>query len=112
MAKGNFGGMPGNMGSMMKQMQKMQKQMEDMQKELDDRVIETTSGGGAVKATMNGKRELLDLIIDEEIVNSDDIEMLQDLIIVCVNSAIKEVEQMQSSVMSKLTGGINIPGLI
>ena len=67
MAKGNFGGMPGNMGSMMKQMQKMQKQMEDMQKELDDRVIETTSGGGAVKATMNGKRELLDLIIDEEI---------------------------------------------
>lgn len=112
MAKGNFGGMPGNMGNMMKQMQKMQKQMEDMQKELDERTIEVTSGGGAVKAVMNGKRELLELEIDSEIVDPDDIEMLQDLVIACVNSALKEVESMQTKEMGKLTGGLNIPGLL
>lgn len=111
MAK-NFGGMPGNMNNMMKQMQKMQKQMEDMQKELDERTLEATSGGGAVKAVMNGKKELLELNIDNEIIDPDDKEMLEDLIIACVNTAIKQVEEMQTKEMSKFTGGINIPGLI
>ena len=106
-----FGGMPKNMNSMMKQFEKMQKDMEKTQAELEERTIETSSGGGAVKAVMNGKKELLELYIDEDIIEPDDAEMLQDLIIACVNSAIREIDEMTNKEMSKFTGGLNIPGL-
>lgn len=106
-----FSGMPRNMNSMMKQFEKMQKEMEKTQSDLEARTIETTAGGGAVKAVMNGKKELLELHIDEDIVDPEDIEMLQDLIIACVNSAIREIDQITNKEMSKFTGGLNIPGL-
>ena len=114
MAKGRFPkGMGGgnNMNNMVKQMQKLQKQMEDMQGELDEKLVEATAGGGAIKAVVNGKKELVAIEIDESIVDADDIEMLQDLIIVSVNQAMQEAEEMQNKEMSKLSGGMNIPGL-
>ncbi len=110
MAKG-FGGMPKNMNNMMKQFEKMQREMEKTQEELNAKTVESTSGGGAVRAVMNGQKELLELEIDKDIVDSEDIEMLQDLIIACVNTAIKDVDELQGKEMSKLTGGMNIPGL-
>lgn len=110
MAKG-FGGMPKNMNNMMKQFEKMQREMEKTQEELNAKTVESTSGGGAVRAVMNGQKELLKLEIDKDIVDSEDIEMLQDLIIACVNTAIKDVDELQGKEMSKLTGGMNIPGL-
>ena len=106
-----FGGMPGNMNQMMKQMQKVQRQMEESQKEFEEKNIETTAGGGAVKVVMNGKRELLELTIEEDIVDPDDLEMLEDLVIAAVNSALTEIEKQQEAQVSKLTGGLNIPGL-
>ncbi len=112
MAKGKFPGMGGgNMGNMMKQMQKMQKQMEDMQVELEAREVEASSGGGAVKVTVNGKKEVLSIAIDESVVDPEDIEMLQDLVLVAVNDALNKAEEMMNNEMKKLTGGLNIPGL-
>lgn len=110
MARG-FGGMPKNMSKMMKEMEKMQKEVEKTQEELNSKTVETTAGGGVVKAVMNGKYELLELQIDKDIVDPDDVEMLQDMIIACINSATKEVEDMQNKGMAKYTSGLNIPGL-
>ena len=112
MARGKFPGMGGgNMGNMMKQMQKMQKQMEDTQKELELKEIEVTAGGGAIKAVVNGKKELLSIKIDESVVDPEDIEMLEDLVLAAVNEALRKAEDMMTKEMGKLTGGINIPGL-
>ncbi|MBC8587322.1 YbaB/EbfC family nucleoid-associated protein [Paratissierella segnis] len=112
MAKGKFPGMGGgNMNNMMKQMQKMQKQMEDMQAELEVKEVETSSGGGAVKVTANGKKEILNISIDESVVDKEDIEMLQDLILVAVNDALNKAEEMMTNEMKKITGGLNIPNL-
>ncbi|RVU53845.1 YbaB/EbfC family nucleoid-associated protein [Anaerosphaera multitolerans] len=113
MAKG-YPGFPkggGNMNNMMKQVQKLQKQMETMQEDLKNKEVEATSGGGAVKAVVNGNKELVSLKIDEEVVDPDDVEMLQDLIVAAVNEAMRVAEEKMSSEMSKLTGGLNIPGL-
>lgn len=106
----NYGGM-GNMNGMMKQVQQMQKQMEKMQEELELREIDTTSGGGAVKVTVNGKKEILKLEIQPDVVDAEDMEMLQDLIMVAINDALKQADEMMSREMGKLTGGLNIPGL-
>ena len=112
MAKGKFPGMGGgNMGNMMKQMQKMQKQMEETQKEIEEKEIEVTAGGGAIKAVVNGKKELLSINIDESVVDPEDIEMLQDLVLAAVNEAIRKADEMMNKEMGKLTGGMNIPGL-
>ena len=106
-----FGGMPKNMNSMMKQFEKMQKEMEKTQKELEEKTVETTSGGGAIKGVMNGKKELFELVIDKDIIDPEDQEMLQDMVIACVNSAIREVDELTNKEMSKFTGGLNIPGV-
>ncbi|MBC8590351.1 YbaB/EbfC family nucleoid-associated protein [Wansuia hejianensis] len=112
MARGRFPGMGGgNMGNMMKQMQKMQKQMEDMQKSLEEKEVEASAGGGAITAKVNGKRELLSINIDESVVDPEDVDMLQDLVIAAVNEAMRKAEDMMSSEMQKITGGLNIPGL-
>ncbi len=111
MARGRFPGMGGNMGNMMKQMQKMQKQMETMQKELEEKEVEASAGGGAVTATANGKKELIHIEIDESVVDAEDVEMLQDLVLAAVNEALRKAEDMVSSEMKKITGGLNIPGL-
>ncbi len=115
MAKGRGGMMPGgmNMNNLMKQAQKMQKQMEETQQELENKEIETTSGGGAVKITINGKKEIKNITIAEDVVDPDDIEMLQDLIMSAVNEAIRQVEEISANEMGKLTGGmgLGLPGM-
>lgn len=111
MAKGNKMAMPGNMGNMMKQVQKMQKDMAKMQDEVESKIFETSVGGGAVSVKVNGKKELLEITLEESVVDPEDIEMLQDLIIAAVNQANKIAEEAVSKEMSKVTGGMNIPGL-
>nr|WP_330367331.1 YbaB/EbfC family nucleoid-associated protein [Paeniclostridium sordellii] len=103
--------MPGNMNQILKQAQKMQSDMQKMQEELESKELETSVGGGAVTVKVNGKKEVVDIQIKPEVVDPDDIEMLQDLVLSAVNEALRSVDDMQSSQMNKLTGGMNIPGL-
>ena len=105
---GNMGGM--NMNNLMKQAQKMQKQMAEMQGELEAKVYEVSSGGGAVKITINGKKEVQNIRITPDVVDPDDVEMLQDLVLTAVNEAIRQVEEAAASNMGKLTGGMGLPG--
>ena len=100
-----------NMMSMMKQAQKLQAKMAEMQAELGNRMVSAQAGGGMVEATVNGRQELLSLRIDKEVVSSDDVEMLQDLILAAVNEALNRSREMMAAEMSKLTGGMQIPGL-
>ncbi|EFK38956.1 MULTISPECIES: YbaB/EbfC family nucleoid-associated protein [Peptoniphilus] len=113
MARG-FGGYPrsgGNMNNMMKQIEKLQKEMADMQENLKNEEISATSGGGAVTATVNGNKEVISIKLDKEAVDPEDVEMLEDLIVAAVNEALRNAENKVNSKMSKLTGGLNIPGL-
>lgn len=107
----NMGGM-GNIGNMMKQAQKLQAKMVEMQAELADKTVEATAGGGMVKVVANGKQQILSLSIEKEVVDPEDVEMLQDLITAAVNDALAKSQEMVSSQMSKITGGMNIPGLM
>ncbi len=109
MPKG-FPGIPGNMNNIMKQAQKMQRQMADTQAELEKKTLEVTSGGGAVKIVINGGKEIQNVTIAPDVVDPDDIEMLQDLIMTAVNEAIRQADEMVSAEMSKITGGLNLPG--
>lgn len=112
MARGGFQGMGGgNMNNLIKQAQKFQKQMQDMQKEVENKEFTATVGGGAVSATVTGKKEITNITIKPEVVDPDDIEMLQDLILSACNEALKKAEDETSGEMKKLTGGLNIPGL-
>ena len=113
MRKG-FNPMPGggmNMNQLMKQAQKMQQQMAEMQEELANKTLEVSSGGGAIKVTISGEKKILDLTISPDVVDPDDVEMLQDLVISAVNEAIRQIEESANSQMSKLTGGLNLPGM-
>ena len=107
----NMGGM-GNIGNMMKQAQKLQAKMLQMQAELADKTVEATAGGCMVKVAANGKQQILSIVIEKEVVDPEDVEMLQDLITAAVNDALAKSQEMVSSQMSKLTGGMNIPGLM
>ena len=100
-----------NMNQMMKQAQQMQAKLASLQGELAEREVEATSGGGMVKVVVNGKQELLSIVINKECVDPDDVEMLQDLVMTAMNQALKESQDMVSKAMSKVTGGLNIPGL-
>lgn len=111
MAKGGFqGGGMGNMNNMIKQAQKMQKDMMKVQEELEQRQIEASAGGGAITVVVTGKKELVSIKIKPEVVDPDDVELLQDLILAAVNEAIRQAEEMVSSEMGKLTGGLGLPG--
>ena len=96
---------------MVKRMQKIQEDMAAAQSEIEQSSFEASSGGGAVKVEMNGKKELLTVKIDKEVVVPDDVEMLEDLIVAAVNEVIKTVDDKMESAMSSITGGLNIPGL-
>ena len=100
-----------NMMSMMKQAQKLQAKMMEMQAELGNRTVSAQAGGGMVEAVVNGKQELLSLRIDPEVVAPDDVEMLQDLITAAINEALNRSREMMAAEMSKLTGGMQIPGM-
>lgn len=99
------------LGNIFAQIQKMQEKMKEVQKELENRVVEASSGGDMVTVKMNGKKELLSIKINKEVVNPDDVEMLEDLIIAAVNEAQRKVQEMIVEEFSQLTGGLNIPGL-
>ena len=107
-----MGGGPQNMNAMIKQAQKMQADMEALQEDLDAREYEIAVGGGVVGVKINGKKEILSIDIKPEIVDPEDIETLQDTLVAAVNQAIKKVEETNSAEMQKITGGLNIPGLL
>ncbi len=93
----------------MKQLQKAQAEMSRMQAELEERTVESTSGGGAVRVVVDGKKTLVSLQIDPEAIDPENKEMLEDMIIAAVNEAFQRVDEMVASEMRKLTGGLNLP---
>ena len=97
-----------NPKQLMKQVQQMQAQMQQRMSELR---VEGSAGGGMVKATMNGHKELLGVIIDKEAVDPNDVDMLQDLVVAAVNEAARKVDQEMQGQLGAMTGGMNIPGL-
>ena len=99
------------MGNLMKQAQQMQARMAKMQEEVGKRTVEASAGGGMVKVVANGKQEILSIVMEPEAVDPDDIEMLQDLVLAATNQALRESQAMMTDEMSKLTGGLKIPGL-
>ncbi len=100
------------MGNMMKQAQKLQSKMLKMQEELAGRTVEASAGGGMVKVVANGRQQIVAIAIDREVVDPEDVDMLQDLVLAAVNDALAKSQEMVSSEMGKLTGGMNIPGLL
>lgn len=106
---GGYGGMGGmNQMQMMKQAQKLQQEMQKMQEELELSEYSASAGGGAVTATVTGKRELTKLEIDPDAVDPEDVELLQDMVIAAVNEALRKADEAASQNMSRLTGGLNL----
>jgi len=101
-----------NIGNIMKQAKMLQEKMARLQEDLASRTVEATAGGGMVSVTVNGRFEVVSLKIEKEVVNSEDVDMLQDLIMAAVNEGVRKAQEMTSSEMAKLTGGMNIPGLM
>jgi len=99
------------LAQIMKQAQQMQQKMARLQEEAAKRTAEASSGGGAVTAVVNGKNQVVSLSIQKEVIDPDDVEMLQDLVVVAVNEALKKVQSEVAAEMGKITGGMNIPGL-
>ncbi len=100
-----------NMNGMMKQAQKLQKKMLKTQEELAKKTVEASAGGGMVKVIANGSQKIESIVLEKEVVDPEDVEMLQDLVLAAVNDALNKSQEMVSSEMGKLTGGLNIPGL-
>ena len=99
------------MSSMLKQAQKMQEDMQKAQEELEQKEFRTSVGGGAVEAVISGKKEVKELTIKPEVVDPEDVEMLQDLIMSAINEGLRQVEEVSADEMTKITGGMKIPGL-
>ena len=99
------------LAGIMKQAQMIQQKMSKLQEEAANKTAEATAGGGAVTVLVSGKNEIKSLTITPEAVDPNDVEMLQDLIIAATNEALKKVHEEMSAEMSKITGGMNIPGL-
>jgi len=110
--RGGFqgGGMPGNMSNLMKQAQRMQRQMEDSQKEVEDKEFSAKAGGGAVEVVVNGKKEIIKVTLDKEVVDPEDVEMLEDLIMAATNEALRTAEEATAEMMSQMSGGMGLPG--
>jgi DNA-binding YbaB/EbfC family protein len=104
-------GMPGGMAQLMKQANQMQMKMKKTQEELATKTYEATSGGGAVKVTVNGEHKIISLVIDPEVLKAGDAEMLQDMVLTAVNEAMKIAKDTSAKEMEKVTGGMNIPGM-
>ena len=104
-------GGPQNMQAMIRQAQKMQEDMAAKQAELDEREYDISAGGGVVNVKINGKREILAIDLEPEIVDPDDIETLSDILVAAVNEAIKRVDDTNNAELNKITGPMNLPGL-
>ena len=100
------------MGNLMKQAQKLQGRMLKLQEELAGRTVETSAGGGMVRVVANGRQQIESIHVEKEVVDPEDVEMLQDLILAEVNDALTKAQEMVSEEMGKVTGGMNIPGLM
>ena len=100
------------MGNMLKQAQQLQARMLRLQEEMAEKTVEATAGGGMIKVIANGRQQILSIQIEKEVVDPDDVEMLQDLVVAAVNDALQKSQEMVGAEMSKLTGGLNIPGLM
>jgi DNA-binding YbaB/EbfC family protein len=100
------------LGKMMKQAQQLQAKMLKLQEELAEKTVETSAGGGMVKVVANGRQQLVSIQIEKEVVDPEDVEMLQDLILAAVNDALKKAQEMTTEEMNKLTGGLNLPGMM
>jgi len=98
-------------GKFLKQAQKMQKDMAKIQAEMANKTVEATAGGGMVTVIVNGNQEITSIKIEKEVVDPDDIEMLENLVIAAINEGLRKSKEMVTGEMSKLTGGLNIPGL-
>lgn len=98
-------------GDMMRQAQKLQEEMNRIQEEAKGKTVEATSGGGMVTVTATGGGEIISVKIDKEVVNPEDVEMLEDLVSAAANEALRRAKQMLNDEMSKVTGGLNLPGL-
>ena len=100
-------------GELVRQAQKLQSQMAKVQEEMAAKTVEGSAGGGMVTVIANGKQEVMSIKIDPEVVDPNDIEMLQDLVVAAANDALKKAQELVTSEMSKLTGGmnLNLPGL-
>lgn len=109
MFKGGLGG--SNMQQMMKQVQKMQSDMAKLQEDLAEKTVEASVGGGAVTVVVNGKQEVKSLTIKPEVLDPEEAEMVQDLIVAAVNEGLRKSQEMAAGEMSKITGGMKIPGL-
>ena len=105
----NAGGQ--NMQAMLRQAQKMQEDMAAKQAELEEEVYDISAGGGVVKIKINGKKEILSIDIQPEIVDPDDVETLSDILVAAVNEAIRRVEDASSAAMNQITGSLNFPGM-
>ena len=101
----------GGQAEMLKRVQQLQEDMANTQDELESKEYDVSSGGGMVNIRINGKKEILSVKIDPTVVTPDDVEMLEDLLAAAVNEAIRLVEDTNEQEMSKLTGGLNLPGL-
>lgn len=99
------------LGNILREAQKLQAEMQRIQEEAKAKTVEATAGGGMVTAVANGAGELVSLKMEKEVVNPEDIEMLEDLILAASNEALRRAKQMVSDEVSRLTGGLNIPGL-
>lgn len=106
-----FPGGMGNMQAMMKKVQKMQADMVKMQEEMKSRTVETSVGGGAVAVVVNGKKELQSIKISPSAVDPEDVEMLEDMILTAINDGMKKIDEMTEKEMSKVTGGMKLPGM-
>lgn len=95
----------------LQQVKALQEKMAKMQAELALRTVEASAGGGMVVVTVNGRQEVLNIRVDPQVVDPEDVEMLQDLIVAAVNDGLRKAQEMASSEMGKLAGGLNIPGL-
>jgi len=101
-----------NFGNIMKQAKKLQERIAQLQQELGTKTVEASAGGGMVSVVVNGKNEVVSLRIEKEVVNPAEIDMLQDLITAAVNEGIRKSQEMATSEMAKITGGMSIPGLM
>ena len=110
-ARGGFTGGAGMMRQqqMQQRIMKMQQEMEKAQADVESAFFSATAGGGVVKATVSGKRQLTELTIQPEAVDPEDVEMLQDMVIAAVNEAVRAAMEDMSSSMGKITGGMNLP---
>ena len=106
------GGGGGSMQQQIAQAQAMQRQLAMIQSELEEKEFTAKAGGGAVSVTANGKKELTALNFDRDVVDPDDVEMLQDLVMAAVNEVMRQIDEASETEMSKVTGGLNIPGLM